>query len=58
MKVRGECYLLMTLAIIKWSCIFICAEEVKLTIASIDSPEVYTLMRWDRSFSTQLSGKL
>jgi hypothetical protein len=37
MKLGGECYL-MTLTIIKWSCIFTCAEEVKPTIASVDSP--------------------
>lgn len=35
MKFRGECYLLMTLISIN---IFTCAEEVKLTVASIDSP--------------------
>jgi len=37
MKLGGECYLLMTLAIIKWSCISTCAEEVK-PIVSIDCP--------------------
>jgi hypothetical protein len=37
MKLGGECYLLMTLAIIKWSCIFTCSEEVK-PIVLIDSP--------------------
>ena len=40
MKFRGECYLLMTLAIIKWFYICIYAEELKPPIASIDSPAV------------------
>jgi len=38
MTLRGECYLLMTVAIIKWCYLCTCAEEVKPTIVSIDSP--------------------
>ena len=38
MTLRGECNLLMTVAFIKWHYICTCAEELKPTIASIDSP--------------------
>ena len=37
MDFRGECCLLMTLAIIAWCCTLTGAEEVKPTITSIDS---------------------
>jgi hypothetical protein len=58
MSLRGECYLLMTLAFITWCCTFTLAEEVKPTVASIDSQAGLYFDEIDRCFSTQLNGRL
>jgi hypothetical protein len=58
MKPNGEYYLLMTVTIITWCCVCTCAEEVKPTIASIDSPAWFYFDEMGQVFFYPINGNL